>query len=193
VFFLFFVVNSLFLLPLPFCPSFVFLCFCGHSLCHLYPASSGAGFTRFTDEWTAMNQQQPPPSLAGAHLRVARPTDDIAALLRFYVDGLGFALLGGFEDHDGFDGAMLGHPGAPYHLEFTTKRGHAVGRSPSKEHLLVFYLPDEAAWNAARDRMARAGFAPVASWNPYWDKAGATYEDPDGYRVVLQRAAWSNG
>ena len=34
------------------------------------------------------------------------------------------------------------------------------------------------------------GFAPVASFNPYWDVAGKTYEDPDGYRVVLQNAGW---
>ncbi|WP_205626873.1 VOC family protein [Pseudoponticoccus marisrubri] len=49
-------------------------------------------------------------------LRVARPTDDIAALLPFYRDGLGFSVLAEFRDHDGFDGVMLGAPGAPYHL-----------------------------------------------------------------------------
>jgi len=38
-----------------------------------------------------------------------------------------------------------------------------------------------------------AGFVEVKSFNPYWDKLGRTFEDHDGYRVVLQRAAWSNG
>jgi hypothetical protein len=28
-------------------------------------------------------------------------------------------LRGRFEDHAGFDGVMLGEPGAPYHFEFT--------------------------------------------------------------------------
>ena len=123
-------------------------------------------------------------------LRVARPTDDLDALLPFYRDGLGFAVLARFADHAGFDGVMLGHPGTPYHLEFTRAHGHAAGRAPTRDNLLVFYLPDPAAWHAAVARMRTAGFAPVAAFNPYWDADGATFEDPDGYRVVLQRAAW---
>lgn len=42
------------------------------------------------------------------HLRVARATDDLEALLRFYRDGLGLTVLGSFADHAGFDGVMLG-------------------------------------------------------------------------------------
>jgi catechol 2,3-dioxygenase-like lactoylglutathione lyase family enzyme len=124
-------------------------------------------------------------------LRVARPTDDIDALLAFYRDGLGLSLLYRFGDHDGFDGAMLGAPGAPYHFEFTRKAGHAAGRAPSQDHLAVFYLPDRDAWRAAVERMQRAGFAPVAAFNPYWDREGLTFEDPDGYRIVLQNGAWT--
>ncbi len=36
-----------------------------------------------------------------ATLRVARPTDDVDSLLRFYRDGLGLNELGRFTDHDG--------------------------------------------------------------------------------------------
>jgi catechol 2,3-dioxygenase-like lactoylglutathione lyase family enzyme len=128
--------------------------------------------------------------MKNATLRVARPSDDLDALLRFYRDGLGFAVLDRFADHDGFDGVMLGHAGAPYHLEFTMKRGHRAGRAASQDNLLVFYLPDAALWRAAVERMRVAGFAPVPSFNPYWDRDGVTFEDPDGYRVVLQNAAW---
>jgi len=124
-------------------------------------------------------------------LRVARPTDDLGSLLRFYERGLGLSVLYRFADHDGFDGVMLGHPGAPYHLEFTTKRGHGVGRAPTPDNLLVFYLPDRDAWRAAVQRLRDAGFEPVAAFNPYWDRDGLTFEDPDGYRVVLQNAAWT--
>ncbi|MCC3155721.1 VOC family protein [Hymenobacter sp. 15J16-1T3B] len=123
-------------------------------------------------------------------LRVARPTNDLAALLPFYRDGLGFTIIGQFEDHAGFDGLMLGHPQAPYHLEFTREQGQPAGGAPSAEHLLVFYLPDAAEWQAAVARMQAAGFAPVPAHNPYWDQHGRTFQDPDGYRVVLQRAAW---
>ena len=38
--------------------------------------------------------------------------------------------------------------------------------------------------------MIAAGFTPVPSFNPYWDRLGRTFADRDGYRVVLQRAAW---
>ena len=107
-----------------------------------------------------------------------------------YRDGLGMRLLGSFEDHAGFDGAMLGFEGAGWHLEFTRCRTHPVEPAPTAEDLVVLYLPEEPAWEAANARMASAGFRPVASFNPYWDARGRTWEDPDGYRVVLQRAAW---
>jgi len=123
-------------------------------------------------------------------LRVARPTDDIEGLLPFYCDGLGLDVLSRFTDHEGFDGVMLGREGAPYHLEFTTARGHAAGRAPTQDNLLVFYLPDREDWSAAVERMKAAGFSAVAAFNPYWDRRGRTFEDPDGYRVVLQNAAW---
>jgi catechol 2,3-dioxygenase-like lactoylglutathione lyase family enzyme len=65
------------------------------------------------------------------HLRVARPTDNLEEVARFYRDGLGFVELYRFENHEGFDGVMLGLKGGPYHLEFTRARGHrAGGRRP---------------------------------------------------------------
>lgn len=124
-------------------------------------------------------------------LRVARPTDRLDAVVEFYTSGLGLQVIGHFEDHDGFDGVMLGRPKAPYHLEFTRKRGHVVGGAPTEDNLLVFYLPDRGEWQRLVDRMKAAGYFPVASFNPYWDARGVTFEDPDGYRVVLQGEGWS--
>jgi hypothetical protein len=49
-------------------------------------------------------------------------------------------------------------------------------------------MPDGMVWNAAVTRMRRAGFTPVPSLNPCWDRTGVTFEDPGGYRVVLDRA-----
>lgn len=131
-----------------------------------------------------------PAGVARAHLRVARPTDNLAPLVRFYRDGLGFEVLYQFEGHDGFDGVMLGHGGAAFHLEFTRKAGHAAGRAPTEDNLLVFYLPDEGEWKEAVARMEQAGYSPVPPFNPYWGRKGKTFQDADGYRVVLQNAAW---
>jgi len=123
-------------------------------------------------------------------LRVARPSDRLAEVVRFYRDGLGFAVLGSFEGHEGFDGVMLGCPEHRYHLELTHKHGHTAGRAPTQDNLLVFYLPDPADWTRAVERMRAHGYEPVPSFNPYWDRLGKTFEDPDGYRVVLQNADW---
>ena len=123
-------------------------------------------------------------------MRVARPTNDLAALRRFYVDGVGMQELASFSAHAGFDGLIVGALNAPYHLEFTVQLGVSAARASSEEQLLVFYLPDEQRFAAALARMQSIGIAPVASNNPYWDQVGVTFEDPDGYRVVLQRAAW---
>jgi catechol 2,3-dioxygenase-like lactoylglutathione lyase family enzyme len=129
-------------------------------------------------------------ALKKAHLRVARPTDDLEAVVRFYRDGLGFTVLYQFQDHDGFDGVMLGHEGAGYHLEFTRKHGHRVGKAPTEDNLLVIYLPNKQEWERAVDRLVQCGHQPVKSFNPYWDLRGKTFEDPDSYRVVLQNADW---
>ena len=125
-----------------------------------------------------------------AKLRIARPTDNLAALTKMYVAGLGFTLLGEFDEHDGFSGSMIGHPQHNYHLEFTHHAGHSVGKAPTQDNLLVFYLPDPAQWAAACKNMLEAGFVAVSSYNPYWDVAGKTFEDIDGYRVVLQNREW---
>jgi hypothetical protein len=127
---------------------------------------------------------------SGSTMRVARPTDHLAAITEMYATGLGFSVLARFADHDGFDGSILGHPDAPYHLEFTTHRGHTVGSAPTQDHLLVFYLALEVEWERTCATMVAAGFREVRSYNPYWDVRGRTYEDLDGYRVVLQNAAW---
>ena len=70
-------------------------------------------------------------------------------------------------------------------------RGHIAGRAPTADNLLVFYFPDAEDWKAAVRSMREAGFEPVAAFNPYWDREGVTFEDPDGYRVVFQQAAWT--
>jgi len=69
------------------------------------------------------------------HLRVARPVSNLQRAQQMYCAGLGLEVIDGFENHEGFDGVMLGFRGCDYHLEFT-------------------------------------------------------YQDHDGYRVVLQRENW---
>lgn len=140
----------------------------------------------------ANNMQSDESSRIGCmHMRVVRPTDNLSAVIKFYREGLGFEVLYEFTGRNGFDGVMLGCQGAGYHLTFTHKAGHKAGRAPTKENLLVFYLPDRAVWELAVARMKNLGHEPVKPFNPYWENNGRTFEDPDGYRIVLEQDDWN--
>lgn len=125
-----------------------------------------------------------------AHLRVARPTDQLDRIAAMYRDGLGFDVVADWRGHEGIDGTVLAHRELGYQIEFTQEPAHRVGRAPTEDNLLVFYILAAADWKAACRRMLDAGFAEVASRNPYWDRGGRTYEDVDGYRVVLFNGPW---
>jgi catechol 2,3-dioxygenase-like lactoylglutathione lyase family enzyme len=117
--------------------------------------------------------------------------DDIEAAKAFFIE-LGLTL----EGEQTVEGPLIGlkdvrATGQQYHLELTAKRGHSVGRAPTLDNLLVFYVPDVEQWRVAVERMRSCGYEPVESFNPYWDRQGKTFEDADGYRVVLQNAEWS--
>lgn len=125
------------------------------------------------------------------HLRIARPVSDLERSVDMYRRGLGMSVLFRFENHAGFDGVMLGVEGADYHFELTRCTRHPVAPAPTAEDLLVFYVPAEAEWGATCRRMQAAGFTPVPPFNPYWGERGRTFEDHDGYRVVLQQESWA--
>jgi catechol 2,3-dioxygenase-like lactoylglutathione lyase family enzyme len=125
-------------------------------------------------------------------LRIARPVSDLERSVDMYCRGLGYRVLGSFEDHAGFDGVMIGAPGCGFHFEFTRFRDHPLAPAPTPEDLVVLYVPAADEWWSACERMTTAGFKSVVSFNPYWDVRGRTFEDPDRYRIVMQCAGWSN-
>lgn len=130
-----------------------------------------------------------PDGLPVTQVRVARPTDRLAEVVRFYCDALGLERIGSFEGHSGYDGVMVGLPGAAYHLEFTQHAEGSPCPAPSRDNLLVLYIPDTSALERAVERLAAHGHRPVAPENPYWARRGVTFEDPDGWRVVLMNSA----
>jgi catechol 2,3-dioxygenase-like lactoylglutathione lyase family enzyme len=138
----------------------------------------------------ALAQNNPNKEKTTPTLRVARPTDNLPEVTKFYRDGLGLEDLGSFSNHNGFDGMILGQKHSPYHLEFTHKHGHKVGKAPSEDNLLVFYMPDKAEWKGAVERMQKHGYNPVKPFNPWWENFCKTFEDVDGYRVVLCDRKW---
>ena len=126
-----------------------------------------------------------------AQVRIARASRDIDATVRFYRDGLGLPVLGGFEGHDGYDGVMIGLPGPDRHLEITHHPGVAPS-TPGKEDLVVLYFDDLAERDAAARRLGELGHDAVAPENPYWLGKAITIPDPDGFRVVLFGGTWEH-
>ena len=116
---------------------------------------------------------------------MARPTDKLDEVVRFYATDLGLTVLNRFSGHAGYEGVMLGLPGTDHHLEFTADAAGTSGPAPTSENLLVLYLDDRVAVDATVARL-RTRHAPVPLDNPYWADVGAVaFADPDGWRVVL--------
>ncbi|MBO9697797.1 MAG: VOC family protein [Sphingopyxis sp.] len=136
-------------------------------------------------------QSETSPTLAEGALpvqvRFARPTDRFQEVVAFYREGLGLPELGSFEGHDGYNGIMLGLPGRQIHLEFTEHHEGSPCRAPSQDNLLVLYITDQPSYDRLNQRMQASGYAPVEPENPYWLGRSFTYEDPDGWRVVVCR------
>jgi catechol 2,3-dioxygenase-like lactoylglutathione lyase family enzyme len=131
---------------------------------------------------------QPRPD---SHLRVARPSRDLRAAERFWVDGLGLDVL--FRLDDSAEGGhallMVGWPGAAWHLELIGDPGSETPPAPTEEDLLVLYLDGPVDADVV-SRLIEAGGTRVSARNPYWDEWGVTIADPDGYRLVLSTRSW---
>ena len=70
--------------------------------------------------------------------RFARHTNDLEQIKFFYIDILGFELLGGFENHNGYDGVFIEKSSDNWHLEFT-KSEEIVHFDFNEDDILVFY------------------------------------------------------
>jgi catechol 2,3-dioxygenase-like lactoylglutathione lyase family enzyme len=126
-----------------------------------------------------------------SHLRIARPSHDLRASERFWVDGLGLDVLFRADDTAGGEHALLmvGWPGAAWHLELVGDPDDTTPARPTEEDLLVLYVDGPVDDDAVR-RLVEAGGTRIAARNPYWDRWGVTIADPDGYRLVLSSRSW---
>src|SRR5690348_18491802 len=96
------------------------------------------------------------PSWTGA--RLARPTSDLARSVRFYRDLVGLPSVGGFENHDGYDGVFFRLPGGN-ELELTAVPSRP---SPSTEvYLLALYVGTHQELEYAGTRRRAVGLAMV--------------------------------
>ncbi|MGX7666546.1 VOC family protein [Flavobacterium pedocola] len=118
------------------------------------------------------------------NLRIARHTDDLEKIKSFYIDILGFELLGSFENHDHYDGIFIGRQNSDWHLEFT-KSDEKANHLPDEDDITVFYPTTVSEYNELINRIISNNIEMVLSKNPYWNANGKMIVDPDGFRIII--------
>lgn len=127
----------------------------------------------------------PMPTTAIPRLRIARPTVDLNRAITFWTEVVGFDMLARFEDHDGYDGAIMGVPAASWELEVTKHSSGQPIPSPTEEDLIALYFPRVVAMTITT-RLQSAGYQARHHSNPYWKDMGASvFNDPDGYALII--------
>jgi catechol 2,3-dioxygenase-like lactoylglutathione lyase family enzyme len=118
------------------------------------------------------------------NLRVARHTNNLEKIKSFYIDILGFELLGSFENHADYDGVFISKPNLDWHFEFTTsdeKANHYF----DEDDILVLYPDTILEYNNLIHNLLNNNISILTSKNPYWNENGKMVLDPDGYRIVI--------
>jgi catechol 2,3-dioxygenase-like lactoylglutathione lyase family enzyme len=117
-------------------------------------------------------------------LRVARHTDNLEKIRSFYVDILGFEVLGQFEKHAGYDGIFIGKSGCDWHLEFTQSIEKANHRA-DEDDIMVLYPLNKPEYEAMIQKLSDNKIEFIPAKNPYWNENGKMCLDPDGFRIVI--------
>jgi hypothetical protein len=116
--------------------------------------------------------------------RFARHTNDLKQIKFFYIDILGFELLGGFQNHNGYDGVFIGKSSDNWHLEFT-KSEEIVHFDFNEDDILVFYPNSKMEFDSFINKIQSTKIKFINAKNPYWNENGKMFLDPDGYRIII--------
>jgi catechol 2,3-dioxygenase-like lactoylglutathione lyase family enzyme len=122
------------------------------------------------------------------NLRIARHTNNLEKIEAFYVNILGFERLGGFQNHNNYDGVFIGKPKLDWHFEFTQSNEKA-NHHFDKDDILVLYPKIFLEYNQFIDRLIANNISIITANNPYWNdpevSGGKMFLDPDGFRIVI--------
>ncbi|RTY88739.1 VOC family protein [Flavobacterium sp. RSP15] len=118
------------------------------------------------------------------NLRIARHTDDLEKIEDFYVNILGFERLGGFQNHNNYNGIFIGKPKLDWHFEFTQSDAKA-DHTFDQDDVTVLYSKTISEYNQFINRLLDNNISIITSKNPYWNKNGKMFLDPDGFRIVV--------
>jgi hypothetical protein len=116
--------------------------------------------------------------------RYARHTTDLNKIERFYTEIVGLEKLGGFENHNNYDGLFLGYNNSNWHLEFTT----SIEQPKSKfdeDDILVFYVNSEVEFKRVKNVINQKNINLEIPKNPYWAENGIMISDPDNFKIIF--------
>ena len=119
-------------------------------------------------------------------LRVARHTNNLENIKSFYANILGLEILGGFENHNNYDGIFIGKPSENWHLEFT-KSKEKINISCNEEDYLVFYPENQLEYDQILKNIEANKIKFITSKNLYWNENGKIILDPDGFGVIISQ------
>jgi catechol 2,3-dioxygenase-like lactoylglutathione lyase family enzyme len=117
-------------------------------------------------------------------LRVARHTNNLEAIETFYTNILGFERIGGFQNHNSYDGVFIGKTGLDWHFEFTqseTKTNYIF----DEDDIIVLYPTTLSEYKTLLNNILQNNIPIIEAVNPYWNENGRMFSDPDGYRIVI--------
>jgi catechol 2,3-dioxygenase-like lactoylglutathione lyase family enzyme len=116
--------------------------------------------------------------------RFARHTNNLEKIVTFYVNILGFERLGGFQDHNNYDGAFIGKADLDWHFEFTESNDKA-NHHFDEDDAIVLYPSTILEYNIMLDSVSKNNITIITAKNPYWNENGKMFLDPDGFRIVI--------
>ena len=117
-------------------------------------------------------------------LRVARHTNNLEIIENFYINVLGFEKLGGFQNHNNYDGIFIGIPDSDWHFEFTQSKTEADHKFDDDD-IIVLYPDTITKYNKLLESLLENDIKKIIAINPYWNENGQMFLDPDGYRIVI--------
>lgn len=118
------------------------------------------------------------------HLRVARHTNNLEEIEKFYVNILGFERLGGFQNHNNYDGVFIGKKELSWHFEFTQSQISAK-HTFDEDDVTVLYPKTISDYTNLENKIKKHNITVIDALNPFWNENGIMIQDPDGYRIVI--------
>jgi catechol 2,3-dioxygenase-like lactoylglutathione lyase family enzyme len=117
-------------------------------------------------------------------LRFARHTNNLEKIEAFYINILGFERLGGFQNHNNYNGVFVGKPDLDWHFEFTESNDKA-NHHFDEDDVVVLYPSTMLEYNNLLESISNNNISIITSKNPYWNENGKLFLDPDGFRIII--------